>query len=87
MSDPSKPHVLIVGAGAWGASTAVFLLKSGNYTVTLIDRASVLPAEDAASTDINKIVRFDYEQDVYADLAFEALGKWREKEWEGMYHE
>jgi sarcosine oxidase/L-pipecolate oxidase len=83
----SKLHILIVGAGAWGASTAVALLQSGKYTVSLLDRAAVLPAEDAASTDINKIVRFDYQEEVYAELAFQALAEWRKKEWEGMYFE
>lgn len=87
MSNTPKPHIIIAGAGAWGSSTAVSLLKSGKYDVTLLDRASILPAEDAASTDINKIVRFDYQEDVYAELAFKALQAWREKEWEGMYFE
>jgi sarcosine oxidase/L-pipecolate oxidase len=32
-------------------------------------------------------VRFDYQEEVYAELAFQALAEWRKKEWEGMYFE
>ena len=58
---PPKPSVRIVGAGALGSATAVSLLQSGNYSkITIIDRSPVLPAVDAASCDINEVVRFDY---------------------------
>jgi sarcosine oxidase/L-pipecolate oxidase len=54
-STPSpKPAVVIVGAGAFGLSTAYHLLKSGYTSVTVLDRAEHLPAVDAASTDMNK---------------------------------
>jgi sarcosine oxidase/L-pipecolate oxidase len=46
--------VLIVGAGCFGISTAYYLLKRGFKDVTVIDRSDVLPAPDAASTDLNK---------------------------------
>jgi sarcosine oxidase/L-pipecolate oxidase len=83
-----KPSVLIVGAGEFGATTAVELLRSGNYsTVTIIDRASVIPAMDAASTDINKVVRFDYTDADYAKLAREAVIRWRDPKWKGIYNE
>jgi sarcosine oxidase/L-pipecolate oxidase len=83
-----KPTVLIVGAGEFGATTAVELLKSGNYsTVTILDRAPVIPAMDAASTDINKVVRFDYTDADYAKLAREAVERWRQPKWKGIYNE
>lgn len=53
-----KPAVVIVGAGAFGLSTAYHLLERGYTDVTVLDRAEHLPAVDAASTDINKGVLF-----------------------------
>lgn len=60
-----ETNVLIVGAGCFGISTALHLLlprKSGagsdtkptKYNVTVLDRSPILPAPDAASTDLNK---------------------------------
>lgn len=46
--------MLIVGAGCFGISTAYHLLKRGYKDVTVIDRSNVLPAPDAASTDLSK---------------------------------
>ncbi|ODO05135.1 hypothetical protein L198_01823 [Cryptococcus wingfieldii CBS 7118] len=84
----TKPTVLIVGAGEFGASTAVSLLKTGNYgNVTVVDRAPVLPAMDAASCDINKVVRFDYYDRDYCDLAKAAIDEWNKDEWKGIYHQ
>lgn len=82
----TKEHILIVGAGEFGASTALSLLQSGKYTVTILDRATELPAMDAASTDINKVVRFDYAEKEYADLCAEAIKRWK-KDFPGVYHE
>lgn len=79
--------VLIVGAGEFGATAALALLKTGRYSVTLIDRAPILPAEDAASVDINKIIRFDYANPDYMRLAKQALDEWKTEEWKGIYHQ
>lgn len=84
----SKPSVLIVGAGEFGASAAVDILRSGKYgTVTIIDKAPQLPALDAASTDINKAVRWDYEIPEYAELARLAIQRWNEDDWKGIYYQ
>ena len=83
-----KTSVLIVGAGEFGTSTAVSLLRTGKYSkVTVIDRAPVLPAVDAASTDINKVVRWDYSDADYCRLAREAIVEWNKPEWKGIYHQ
>lgn len=82
----NKPSVLIVGAGEFGSTTAVELLRSGNYgSVTILDRATTLPALDAASTDINKVVRYDYADAEYAALACEAVRRWEQPQWKGVY--
>ena len=47
--------VLIVGGGCFGISTAYHLLKRGFKSVTVVDRSNVLPAPDAASTDLSAL--------------------------------
>lgn len=42
--------VIIVGAGIFGVSTALFMLDKGGYEVIILDKSKVLPAPDAAST-------------------------------------
>lgn len=49
--------IVIVGAGVFGLSTADHLLRRGYTTITVLDRAEILPAKDAASCDINKSAR------------------------------
>ena len=83
-----KPSVIIVGAGEFGAATACSLLKSGRYgSVTILDRAQTLPAMDAASCDINKVVRYDYADPMYSELARIAIGEWNKPEWKGIYYQ
>ena len=56
-------NYLIVGAGVFGLSTAYHLLQDGQKHVTVIDRASSLPAVDGASNDLNRVVRCDFAVD------------------------
>ncbi|KAJ5595405.1 FAD dependent oxidoreductase [Penicillium hispanicum] len=72
-----ESQVLIVGAGIFGISTAYHLAKrsSNPSNITILDRASP-PSGDAASTDINKIVRADYSSSLYMELGFEAIEAW-----------
>lgn len=65
---------LIVGAGVFGVSTAYHLLrKYPQASVTLVDRDG-FEAESrvAASWDWNKVVRADYDDFTYCQLALEA---------------
>ncbi|KAM0751776.1 FAD dependent oxidoreductase [Meredithblackwellia eburnea MCA 4105] len=83
--------VLVVGAGEFGAATALSLAK-GPYKgyenlITIIDRAVHPPAEDAASSDYNKIIRQDYSDPFYAKLACEAMTHWRGPEYRQHFHE
>ncbi|OXG83934.1 sarcosine oxidase, partial [Cryptococcus neoformans MW-RSA36] len=54
MTYTEKTNVVIVGAGIFGMSSALWMLETGKYSVTILDKSEVLPAPDAASTDINK---------------------------------
>lgn len=70
----TKPSYLIVGAGVFGVSTAYHLIKKyPDRQVTILD----MDAYDsdnrvAASWDWNKVVRADYDDKVYCQLALEA---------------
>lgn len=83
-------HVLIVGSGCFGVSTALHLLRDPDqkYSVTIVEKAAVLPAPDAASTDINKIVRSSYSDIWYTTLAREAITAWKSDDiYQSAYHE
>ncbi|GJJ08115.1 hypothetical protein Clacol_002323 [Clathrus columnatus] len=80
--------VIIAGAGAFGLSTAYHLLQRGWKRVIIYDQSSTLPAPDAASTDLNKVVRSSYTDATYTRLTREALQSWRDKSiWGDAYHE
>ncbi|KAK8864583.1 hypothetical protein IAR55_001833 [Kwoniella newhampshirensis] len=88
MSGDEKTKVVIIGAGIFGMSTALWMLESGKYEITMLDKCGILPAPDAASTDLNKIVRSaDYADPALAGLALDAVSHWKKPEWEGTYHE
>ncbi|KAI8073984.1 FAD dependent oxidoreductase [Gongronella butleri] len=75
---PVRQKVIIVGGGCFGLSTAYALSVKDDYDVWVYDRLPV-PAADAASTDINKIMRYDYGSDtLYMKLMFEALPLWHQ---------
>ncbi|TBU41966.1 FAD dependent oxidoreductase [Dichomitus squalens] len=81
-------RIVIVGAGCFGLSTGYHLLKRGYKDVTILDRSPVLPAPDAASTDISKIVRSSYADIFYTRLGREAIAAWKETdEWGDTYRE
>lgn len=71
----SKPSVLIVGGGAFGTSTAFHLNQRGYSSVTVLDRFDA-PSTDAAATDLNKVIRFDYPNPLYSALGREAYDAW-----------
>ncbi|KAI0692103.1 FAD dependent oxidoreductase [Cytidiella melzeri] len=80
--------IIVIGAGVFGLSTADHLLRRGYTAITILDRSTVLPAPDAASCDINKVIRSSYSDPFYTNFAREAIELWRdEKEWSDTYHE
>ncbi|KAI5464726.1 FAD dependent oxidoreductase [Mariannaea sp. PMI_226] len=83
----ATPSVLIIGAGNFGAATALTLIKRGGIRVTLVDSAA-FPNPRAASHDINKIVRDDYPDRLYMRMLAKAMPLWREdKLYRPWYHE
>ena len=61
--------VLILGGGAWGLSTALHMSSSGYVDLTVIERAEQIPSRYSAAWDLNKIVRAEYEDAFYTELA------------------
>ncbi|KAI9025014.1 FAD dependent oxidoreductase [Phycomyces nitens] len=77
---PPSPgaKIIIVGGGCFGLSTAYALSLKKKYDIFVFDRLPI-PATDAASTDINKIVRMDYsDETLYLQLMLEGLPIWRQ---------
>ncbi|KAI8642418.1 FAD dependent oxidoreductase [Parasitella parasitica] len=77
---PPSPgsKIIIVGGGCFGLSTAYALALKNHYEIWVFDRQAI-PANDAASCDINKIVRMDYANDtLYMHLMVEAFGMWHQ---------
>lgn len=78
--------ILIVGAGAFGTSTAYHLSQRGFKSIRVLDR-SPPPSADAAANDISKIIRSDYNQPLYARLGIEAIEEWRSSPlFRDLYH-
>ncbi|KAF2798717.1 FAD dependent oxidoreductase [Melanomma pulvis-pyrius CBS 109.77] len=86
MSPLSKDAPInIVGAGVFGLSTALHLARRGYRNVTVFDKQpydttlySYLNGCDAASADMNKIIRSAYGSQVeYQELTFEAIEAWK----------
>ncbi|KAF9869395.1 L-pipecolate oxidase [Colletotrichum karsti] len=86
----NNPSYLIVGAGVFGVSTAYHLIqKYPNASVTLVDR-DAFDADDrvAASWDWNKVVRADYDDFVYCQLALEAQDIFKNDPlWKPYFHQ
>ena len=82
------PSVLIVGGGVFGTSTAYHLASRGYDDVTVVDRFDA-PSRDSAGTDLNKVVRADYPNPLYAKLGLETMGVWKNPNslFSGLYRE
>ncbi|RFU81490.1 oxygen oxidoreductase [Trichoderma arundinaceum] len=82
-----KEPVIIVGAGAFGLSTAWHLCKAGYTDITVLERGSDIPSPYSAANDLNKIIRAEYEDPFYRDLALEAINSWRQPLFAPHYHQ
>ncbi|KAL1869969.1 hypothetical protein VTK73DRAFT_2890 [Phialemonium thermophilum] len=80
--------ILIIGGGAFGTSTAYHLALRGYTHVRVLDRYDT-PSHDAASTDLNKIVRADYPDPMYLKMGVEAMEIWKSPTsfLQGLFHQ
>ncbi|KAL4971453.1 FAD dependent oxidoreductase [Aspergillus desertorum] len=86
----NKDSYLILGAGIFGVSTAYYLIKANpSASVTLVDRdAFDADSRVAASWDWNKVVRADYADITYCQLALEAQDIFNNDPlWQPYFHE
>lgn len=99
-TETTPARVLILGAGVFGLSTAYALAKRPTFADSEITIVAPELEDDGAtatgtgtclpaSIDSNRIIRADYVDPLYADLAREARSLWRTEEWgsRGRYHE
>ena len=68
IQEKEKP-ILIIGAGCFGLSTAHALAKAGYTDITVLDRDDQAPSRFSAANDLNKVVRAEYADGFYTDLA------------------
>lgn len=88
--DRQQPSYLILGAGVFGVSTAYHLIqKYPGASIKLVDRDALdAPSRVAASWDWNKVIRADYADIRYCELALEAQDVWRSDPlWKPFFHE
>ncbi|KAF2850963.1 FAD dependent oxidoreductase [Plenodomus tracheiphilus IPT5] len=72
-SDP----IAIIGGGAFGLSTALELSNKGYTDITVFEKDEEIPSRWSAGNDLNKIMRAEYEDEFYTNLAVEATHAWQ----------
>ncbi|KAJ9653170.1 hypothetical protein H2198_007632 [Neophaeococcomyces mojaviensis] len=90
----TQSSILIIGAGTWGASTALHLARRGYQNITVLDPYPS-PSPISAGNDVNKILelsssapRGSAERYVSDKLAHDAIRGWKEDPvFQGLYHE
>jgi sarcosine oxidase / L-pipecolate oxidase len=84
----SLDSILIVGGGVFGTSTAYHLALRGYKNVTVVDRFDA-PSKDSAGTDLNKVIRADYPNPLYAKLGLETMAVWEDPSsiFSGLYRQ
>lgn len=69
--------IIVGGGGTFGASTALELARRGYTNVTALD-VHPCPSDWSAGNDLNKIVRTEYADPFYSDLAQQAVQTWQQ---------
>ncbi|KAF2136048.1 uncharacterized protein K452DRAFT_322667 [Aplosporella prunicola CBS 121167] len=79
--------IAIVGAGVFGLSSALHLADAGYTDITVFEKDSRIPSRFSAAYDVNKIIRAEYDDPFYVDLALEAIEGWRKPLFAPHYHQ
>ncbi|ETS77679.1 hypothetical protein PFICI_09741 [Pestalotiopsis fici W106-1] len=72
-----QDSIIIVGAGAFGLSTALHLSQAGYSNITVFEQDDEVPSAYSAANDLNKIMRAEYEDPWYTELTMEAAEAWK----------
>ena len=76
LAQSSRPHIAVIGAGAFGGWTALNLLRSG-AKVTLLDAWG--PGNSRASSGgESRVIRHSYNKTIYIDMVKRSLELWHE---------
>ena len=76
LAQAGKPHVAVIGAGAFGGWTALRLLRAG-ARVTLLDAWG--PGNSRASSGgESRVIRHSYNKAIYVDMVKRSLELWHE---------
>ncbi|KKY35408.1 putative sarcosine oxidase [Diaporthe ampelina] len=86
MGVSKQDHIIIVGAGAFGLSTALHLSQNGYSNITVFEQDDEVPSRYSAANDLNKIMRVEYEDPWYTDLTMEAAEAWRKPLFAPYFH-
>ncbi|KAG4283290.1 hypothetical protein FPRO04_13275 [Fusarium proliferatum] len=85
MDQTSK--IVIIGAGLFGLTTAKQLALEDHQNITVLDR-HMPPVPDGSSSDISRVIRFDYADTDYCSLAYEAYCKWsQDPKYNGIFYQ
>ncbi|KAI8272817.1 hypothetical protein K4K60_011785 [Colletotrichum sp. SAR11_57] len=78
-SSTLKKKVIIIGAGAFGLSTALHLQRHhrDDIDVLLLDSAPFPSIDSASGNDTSRAIRMDYADPFYSKLAKEAIEAWQ----------
>jgi sarcosine oxidase / L-pipecolate oxidase len=73
-----RKRIIIVGAGAFGLSTALYLQRyyKQHVDVLLLDSEPFPSVDSASGNDTSRAIRPDYTDSFYADLAKDAVHAW-----------
>lgn len=61
--------ILILGAGCFGLSTAYHLASQRYTNITVLEKDEDIPSRFSAANDLNKVIRAEYADPFYTDLA------------------
>lgn len=85
MPSDKDSSIILVGAGVFGLSLAHELSRRGYKNITILDRF-LPPVPDGSSVDISRVVRPDYTDPLYLDMALRAQSEWKQA-YPDLYHE
>jgi glycine/D-amino acid oxidase-like deaminating enzyme len=88
LAQASKPHVAVIGAGAFGGWTALNLLRAG-AKVTLLDAWGPGNSRSSSGGE-SRVIRHSYGKAIYVDMVKRSLELWHEanEQWDRpLFHE
>ncbi|WZH46968.1 fructosyl amino acid oxidase [Fusarium acuminatum] len=76
-ADNTNQSILILGGGCFGLATAFELAQKGYKNVTILEKDVDVPSRFSAAYDLNKVIRAEYADDFYTQLALDSIRKWQ----------